>query len=170
MMAWLRRIAVGVETLNRVMYWVSAVAIVLSSLILTYEVVMRYLLKIPTIWEIEAAVYLGVLATFMGAAYGLKDGAHINIDVVIRVLHPRTRRRLERFTSFLALVFCAYVAYKGWEMFWEAFSKGWRSESVWGPPLAAPYLFLPLGMTLLSLQFLIQMFGLGRPEKPIPTH
>ena len=166
----LRRVARGVEAFNRAMYWISAVAIVLSSLILTYEVVMRYFLKIATIWEIESAIYLGILATFMGAAYGLKDGAHINIDLVIRALSPRARRGLEIITSSLAVIFCVYVAYKGWELFWEALSKGWRSESLWGPPLAIPYLFLPLGMTLLSLQFLIQIFGLGRPKEPVSTH
>jgi len=160
----LRRPARIVETFNRVMYWFSAVAILLSSLILTYEVVMRYFLKIPTIWEIEASIYLGVLATFMGAAYGLKDKAHINIDLVIRALPASFQRKLEKVTSFLSLLFCTYVAYKGWELFWEAYSKGWRSESLWGPPLAIPYLFLPLGLTLLSLQFIIQIFGLAESK------
>jgi len=161
----LTRLSKAVEGFNRVMYWLSAGAIVLSSLILTYEVVMRYFLQIPTIWEIETAIYLGVLATFMGAAYGLKDGAHINIDLVVRALPPGAQRILEKITSFLALLFCAYVAFKGWELFWEAYSKGWRSESMWGPPLAVPYLFLPLGMSLLSLQLLIQIFGLGNSEE-----
>ena len=157
----LRRLSSAVEAFNRVMYWLSAVAIVLSSLVLTYEVVMRYFLKIPTIWEIESSIYLGVLATFMGAAYGLKDGAHINIDLFVRALPSGAQRTLDRITSSLAFLFCAYVALKGWELFWEAFSKGWRSESMWGPPLAVPYFFLPLGMSLLSLQLLIQIFGLG---------
>jgi TRAP-type C4-dicarboxylate transport system permease small subunit len=157
----LMRLSGAVETFNRAMYWLSAVAIVLSSLILTYEVVMRYLLKIPTVWEIESSIYLGVLATFMGAAYGLKDGAHINIDLFVRALPPGGRRFLEKITSSSAFLFCAYVAFKGWQLFWEAFSKGWRSESMWGPPLAVPYFFLPLGMSLLSLQLLIQIFGLG---------
>jgi TRAP-type C4-dicarboxylate transport system permease small subunit len=57
------------------------------------------------------------------------------------------------------------VAYKGWELFWEAYSKGWKSDSLWGPPLAIPYFFLPLGLTLLSLQFIIQIFGLGKPKE-----
>jgi TRAP-type C4-dicarboxylate transport system permease small subunit len=147
------------------MYWFSAVAIVVSSLILTYEVVMRYFLRIPTIWEIESAIYLGVLATFMGAAYGLKDGAHINIDLFVRFLPPGAQRILQRITSSLAFLFCTHIAFKSWELFWEAFSKGWRSESMWGPPLAVPYFILPLGMTLLSLQFLIQIFGLTTSQK-----
>src|SRR4030042_5186977 len=112
------RLSKAVETFNRIMYWLSAGAIVLSSLILTYEVVMRYLLQIPTIWEIESAIYLGVLATFMGAAYGLKDGAHIHIDFFVRALPPGAQRTLEKINSSLALLFCAYVAFKGWELFW----------------------------------------------------
>jgi len=161
----LRMLAGIVEAFNRVMYWFSAVAILVSSLILTYEVTMRYILKIPTIWEIEAAIYLGVLATFMGAAYGLKDGAHINIDLVTRAFPPRIQIRLYRMTSFISLLFCIYLSYKGWQFWWEAFSKGWRSESLWGPPLAIPYLFLPLGMSLLSLQFIIEIFGLRKAKE-----
>ncbi len=161
----LRWVARMIEGFNRAMYWVSAGAILLSSLILTYEVVMRYFLKIPTIWEVETAVYLGILATFLGAAYGLKDGAHINIDLVTRTLPVRVQRKIEAVTSFLSLLFCLYVAYKGWELFWEAYSKGWKSDSLWGPPLAIPYFFLPLGLTLLSLQFIIQIFGLGKPKE-----
>jgi TRAP-type C4-dicarboxylate transport system permease small subunit len=161
----LRMLARIIEAFNRVMYWFSAVAILLSSLILTYEVLMRYIFVIPTIWEIEAAVYLGVLATFLGAAYGLKDGAHINIDLVTRALPPRIQIRLYRMMSFISLLFCIYLSYKGWQLWWEAFSKGWRSESLWGPPLAIPYFFLPMGVSLLSLQFIIEIFGLRKAKE-----
>ncbi len=161
----LRMLARRVEAFNRVMYWFSAVAILLSALILTYEVLMRYLFRIPTIWEIEAAIYLGVMATFMGAAYGLKDGAHINIDLVTRALPPRIQTRLYRMMSFISLLFCIYLSYKGWQLWWEAFSKGWRSESLWGPPLAIPYFFLPMGISLLSLQFIIEIFGLRKAKE-----
>lgn len=161
----LRMLARIIEAFNRVMYWFSAVAILLSALILTYEVLMRYLFRIPTIWEIEAAIYLGVLATFMGAAYGLKDGAHINIDLVTRALPPRIQTRLYRMMSFISLLFCIYLSYKGWQLWWEAFSKGWRSESLWGPPLAIPYFFLPMGISLLSLQFIIEIFGLRKAKE-----
>ena len=166
----LRTVARMIEGFNRAMYWLSAGAILLSSLILTYEVVMRYFLKIPTIWEVETAVYLGILATFLGAAYGLKDGAHINIDLVTRTLPVGVQRKLQAVTSVLSLLFCLYVAYKGWELFWEAYSKGWKSDSLWGPPLAIPYFFLPLGLTLLSLQFIIQIFGLGKPKETSISH
>ncbi|MDI6755047.1 MAG: TRAP transporter small permease [Thermodesulfobacteriota bacterium] len=146
-----------VEGFNQFLYTLSSLAIVLSAFVLTYEVIVRYVLRIPTIWEIEFSVYLTIMATFLGAAYGLKDGAHINIDLITRLLPPGFNVRLSQVTSVLSFVFCVLIAWKGWEMWWEAFSKGWKSESLWGPPLAFPYFFLPLGMTLLSFQYLFKI-------------
>jgi len=153
------KIAKVIENFNHFLYIVSSLAILLSAFILTYEVIMRYVLRTPTIWEIEASVYLTIMATFLASAYGLKDGAHINIDLITRLLPVTFNAKLSMVTSVLALFFCALIAWKGWEMWWEAFSKGWKSESVWSFPLAVPYFFLPLGMTLLSLQYIIQIRG-----------
>ncbi len=146
-----------VERWNRFLYYLSSLAIFLSALVLTYEVIVRYILRVPTIWEIEFSVYLIIMATFLGAAYGLKEGAHINIDLITRLLPGRLNARLSQVTSFISFLFCVLIAWKGWGMWWEAYSKGWKSESLWGPSLAVPYFFLPLGMTLLALQYLIQM-------------
>lgn len=150
---------------------VCALAILVSAGVLTYEVITRYVLKTPTIWEIEFSVFLLIMATFVGAAYGLKNGAHIHIDLVTYLLPPRIRARLSLLTSFVALVFCALLALMGWDMWWEATVKGWRSDSLWGPPLWIPYLFLPLGMTFLCLQYLVHISNLwsglksGREEE-----
>jgi TRAP-type C4-dicarboxylate transport system permease small subunit len=40
-------------------------------------------------------------------------------------------------------------------MWWEAVVRNEHSESLWGPPLWIPYFFLPLGMTLLFLQYIV---------------
>lgn len=43
-------------------------------------------------------------------------------------------------------------------MWYEAWVNGWRSSTVWGPPLSYPYFILPLGMTIVSLQFLVIIY------------
>jgi C4-dicarboxylate transporter, DctQ subunit len=121
---------------------------------------MRYVLRTPTIWEIEFSVYLLIMATFVGAAYGLKHGGHININLITHLLPPRLQAHLTFYTSILSLIFCLVVTWLGWEMWWEAASKGWRSDSLWGPPLWISYLFLPFGMTLLCLQYLVHLSNL----------
>jgi TRAP-type C4-dicarboxylate transport system permease small subunit len=147
-----------IEKINYIQWVISGFLILAAALVLTYEVIMRYMLNIPTIWEVEASVYLIIMATFLGAPYGIKEGSHIGIELVTVHLSSRTTAGLTIITAFISWIFCLLVAWKGWEMWWEAFSKGWRSESLWGPPLAVPYFFLPLGMSLLSLQYIIFMY------------
>lgn len=151
-----------VEGVNRILYYLSAFAILASALILSYEVIMRYVYRTPTIWEIEASVYLTIMATFLGAAYGLKDGAHIKIDLITNLLPASFNFWLSLITSYFSFGFCLLLAWKGWVMWWEAFTKGWKSESLWGVPLAIPYFFLPLGMSLLSIQYLREIFKMQK--------
>jgi TRAP-type C4-dicarboxylate transport system permease small subunit len=47
------------------------------------------------------------------------------------------------------------LAWYAWPMWWESVINHEHSESLWGPPLWVPYFFLPLGMTLLFLQYLV---------------
>jgi TRAP-type C4-dicarboxylate transport system permease small subunit len=44
-------------------------------------------------------------------------------------------------------------------MWWSAVVANEHSESLWGPPLWIPYLFLPLGVTLVCLQSIVQIHG-----------
>lgn len=151
----------------------SGLAILAATLIIVEQVVVRYVLRAPTIWQVEIAVYLLIAATFLGAPYGLKQNAHINIDILVTFLPERVRRRLDMATSFLALLFCLFLSWRGCVMWWEAFEGGWRSSSLLSFPLIYPYALLPLGMILTSLLYILRLNDMikhwktqrGAPEK-----
>jgi TRAP-type C4-dicarboxylate transport system permease small subunit len=129
-------------------------AILFAMLVIVYEVIVRYFLRLPTAWEVEAAIMATIFVTFVGSVFALKNDAHIRMDeFVLPYLKPKWRKRLSLITSILSLIFCLILAFKSWQMFWEAFSSGWRSETVWGPPLAIPYSFLAMGASIMCLQF-----------------
>ena len=52
-------------------------------------------------------------------------------------------------------VLVAILAWFSWPMWWEAVVTKERSESLWSPPMWIPYFFLPFGMTLLLLQYIV---------------
>ncbi|MFH1491627.1 MAG: TRAP transporter small permease [Pseudomonadota bacterium] len=145
--------------------YVSALAILAATLIIVEQVIVRYVLRSPTIWQVEIAVYLLIAATFLGAPYGLKQNAHINIDMFTIRFPQRVQDRLSIVTSFLALLFCIFLAGRGCIMWWEAFEGGWKSSSLLSVPLIYPYALLPLGMILTSLQYIIQLMDLIRKGK-----
>jgi TRAP-type C4-dicarboxylate transport system permease small subunit len=144
----------------------SGVAILAATLIICEQVVVRYVFNAATIWQVEIAVYLLIAATFLGAPYGLKQNAHINIDLLIIHFSDRFQRNLHIVTSFLALLFCIFLAWRGCVMWWEAYTGDWKSSTILGVPLIYPYAILPLGMALTSLQYGVIIQGLLKKERP----
>jgi TRAP-type C4-dicarboxylate transport system permease small subunit len=149
----------GATLVARFAGFATFLSILCAMLVICYEVMARYVFSWPTVWEIEAAIFLLILATFVGSVYALKDDAHISMDVVAVLIRPRARAKLNVFTSFASMLFCILVSVSGWKMWWEAYSMGWHSDSIWAPPLWIPYIFLPIGFTLMSLQFLLICIG-----------
>lgn len=137
--------------------WISFSAVFGAMLIITYEVMARYIFHWPTYWEIEAAIFLLILATFVGAAYTMKHDGHISLTILTERMSPGNQAKLNLITSLASLSFCLLVSWKSWEMWWEAYDLGWTSDSLWAPPLWIPYLFLPIGFTTLSLQFILEI-------------
>jgi TRAP-type C4-dicarboxylate transport system permease small subunit len=140
--------------------YVSALSILAATLIIVEQVVVRYVFNMPTVWQVETSVYLLIAATFLGAPYGLKENAHINIDMLIIHLSRRTREWLDLGTSFIALAFCLFLAWRGSAMWWDAYEGGWKSSGIFSFPLVYPYALLPLGMALTSLQYLVRIAAL----------
>jgi len=135
--------------------WVAALCLVAAALIVTEAVIVRKLLGISTIWQIEASVFLLIFTVFVGAPFVQKNEHHLNVDLVIIHLSPRTREITLIFVSIISCILTAILAWYAWPMWWETVVNNEHSESLWGPPLWIPFLFLPLGMTLLFLQYIV---------------
>ena len=135
--------------------WVAALCLVAAALIVTEAVIVRKLLGISTIWQIEASVFLLIFTVFVGAPFVQKNEHHLNVDLVIIHLSPRTREITLVVVSFISCILTAILAWYAWPMWWETVVQNEHSESLWGPPLWIPFLFLPLGMTLLFLQYIV---------------
>jgi len=155
--AWLRPAARVVMQLNRAMVVLGMFALLAASIVLTYSVVSRYVTKASTDWQDEAAVFCLVGATFMCGAFVQSLRGHVGIEAIAGWL-PRALDRL-RLTAvdLMCLMFCAFFAWKSWTLFHEAWVDKQTTSSSWAPPLAIPYGLMAAGMTLLSLQLLIQL-------------
>jgi len=152
-----RRFANAVNNFNVLTGYLSAIVIVISSVIIVYGVVMRYAFKTPVDWGLELSVFLLIIATFMSAAFTQLQRGHVSIEVLAHVLPSRINRWRHLVGDVLSLMFCLFVAWNAWWFFHEAFEDGRVTNSAWGPKLWVPYLFMATGLTALSLQLIVQI-------------
>src|ERR1700722_13713713 len=148
---------------NSVIGALSSVALVIASLVLTYSVASRYFVPLATDGQDELSVFLIVGAVFMSAAAIQARRGHIGIEAIVGLLSPRVNHWRQFAVDVASFLFCAFFSWKSALLLDEAWTENFHSESTWGPPLWIPYSLMTVGMTLLSLQLLLQIVtGLTR--------
>lgn len=154
--AW-KLFARAVKGLNILTGYLSGITILITSIIICYGVVMRYFFSSPTDWGLELSIFLLIIATFMSAGYTQLLRGNVSIEVLDHLLSPRANKWRYLTGDILSLVFCTILTWNSWQYFHEAFQDGRVSNSTWGPRLWIPYIFMAIGMTMLTLQLLVQV-------------
>jgi TRAP-type C4-dicarboxylate transport system permease small subunit len=151
---------------NSIIVALSSVALVIASLVLTYSVTSRYFLHLSTDWQDELSVFLIVGAVFMSSAAIQARRGHVGIEAIVGLLSPAVNHWRQLAVDLASFLFCAFFSWKSWVLLDEAWTENFHSESTWGPPLWIPYSLMTVGMTLLSLQLLLQV-ATGLTRRPL---
>lgn len=145
------------KIIDKITEWVGAMAgilVLLTAVAIFIEVVMRGIFNSPTEWAVEMAVYFVLIAGFLGMPIAYSAGKHINVDIFISHLNPRTKCVLEIFNCIIAVIFCAIFFNEALGMSLLSLDMNQLSPSTLRVPLWIPQMALPIGMGLLVLQFL----------------
>ena len=157
----------AVHAASRLFGVVAAGMILLSIFIVCHMVFVRAVLGQSSIWQTEFVTFAIVAATFLGAPYILLTRGHVAVDIVPLMVTPPTRRALNVLGSVVALVFCLLFLYASLSWWHEVFALNQTTPSIWRARLWIPYLAVPVGLTLLCLQFVAEIWlVLTRRENP----
>lgn len=136
----------------------AAFMVVVAVVITCQMIFIRYFLNGSTYWHTEAVVYLILAATLLGLPYVQKLKGHVNVELVPMLLPPSGRKLLMIVSFSAAILVLAIMTYYSADLVYVSFTKGWTSETVWGPPLWIPYLTMPIGFGLFALQLIADLF------------
>lgn len=160
---WLK----AVDAISTLCGWVSAAMILVSVAITCQMIFVRFVLNQSTIWQTEAVTFLMVAATLIGLPYVQKLRGHVNVDLIPLMMRPPARKALALFTLSVSIIIVALMVVYGFEFWHTAWSRNWKSDTVWGVRLWIPYLAMPVGFGLLLLQLVADLAavvtGLDKP-------
>lgn len=122
------------------------------TLLVLYEVLVRYILSAPTSWTAEVENYLQIAMVMLGGGFALHHGGHVRVDVLWRNFGERGRAWVDVFTALCVLASMAPMIYYGAELSWEAFETGQTSVSAAEIILWPSMVTVPVGAAMVALQ------------------
>jgi len=152
-----RKLQWMIEALSSITGGMAALCIVAAALVVTEGIITRKVFGLSAIWQIEASVFLLIFATFVGAPFVQKSEHHLNVDLILVHLSPKTREMILIIVSVITCILSGILAWFAWPMWWEAIIRNDHSYSLWSPPLWIPYFFIPFGMSLLLFQYIVHI-------------
>ena len=155
-----------VRRLSQLCGIVAAGLIALGVLVVCHMVFVRYVLNQNTIWQTDFTTYCLIAATFVGSPYVLLTRGHVNVDVLPYYLGARARYRLALASAVVSFAFCATIAVLTF-LFWkEAWDNRWVSDTMWRARMWIPYSSMPIGLGILSLQYIADIWNLATGREP----
>ena len=156
--------------LNVPLSYLSAVLILLMMLTVVYDVVARLAFRAPTLWAIDINEYLLVYVTFIPAAWILLRDGHVNVEIVVSRLQPRTQRVMSLITDVMGLFYCAILTWQGWLVARDALAKDYRFSTALSFPQFPVFVIIPLGAAWLGLAFLVRLLSrAGGSRDAVPS-
>jgi TRAP-type mannitol/chloroaromatic compound transport system permease small subunit len=137
-----------IDTINTWVGKAFAWLILVLTLGISYEVLVRYVFRAPTTWAFDFS-YINYGALFlMAGAYTLARNGHVRGDVVYRLWKPRTQASFDLvlYVIFFLPATAAWI-YSGW--LYAERSIGYREVSI----------FSPAGVPVFPLKTLIPIAG-----------
>lgn len=150
--------------INLVCAILAAALLLFVAAIICFEVASRATTGSSRLWVIEVSEYSLLFITFLGAPYLLEKNMHVVLDIVYNNLQRRPKQVVQILNAAIGLFVCATLTIVGVMVVAEQFSIGVREVTVMRPESWWITAALPVGMFLMTVQFLDQIIRVIRGE------
>lgn len=143
-----------------------AALLVGMTLLVFFETVLRFGFNMGLMWSEELTLHMSAWLVLFGASYGLRVGAHIGVDFLIKKFEPETQRIITLIMVAAGLVYCGLFIYGAWNYLAKVYKIGielndlpikkWEAHSI-----------LLVGFVLIGLRLLVIGKQVWRREQTV---
>lgn len=110
-------------------------------------------LQVP-LWSVQFNEYSLLWITFLGAAWLLRKGRHVSLDIVTRRLTKRDLGKFHMVHAIFGLVVCGLLTWYSGAITWDHFQRGVMDVRAVDVPKYMILSLVFLGFLLLTMEFL----------------
>jgi C4-dicarboxylate transporter, DctM subunit len=118
-----------------------------------FRAVFHWLAAMDASWAQELTIYLFIWMAKFGAAYGVRTGIHVGVDVLVMRMAPERAKKVILFGLLAGALFTAVIANFGAHFTWSVFESGVRSNDL-EIRMWIIYMAIPAGSSLMCFRFL----------------
>lgn len=122
------------------------------------NVFVRYILKSNIHWAMEFTVIAFAWLIFLGAAWGIKVGAHIGVDTLINLFSDKIKKQISTVAAILCIIYGIFILIGSYNYVAKIYSIGILSQDIKWLPQWMPRIVMPLGYALIILRFTEALF------------
>ncbi len=153
----MHKIVDGIDRLSIFLGRVSAVVLVLMTLLILVEIALWSLFQQTTMVSDEYSSYAMATIVFFGAGFCLKDKGHIRITLLLNFLPATLAKGLIFFSTLLSTAFMGYLWWYLYKMCLAAWKYNSMSGTLTRTPLWIPMLLMLVGAVGFFLQLLAEL-------------
>ncbi|HMQ42153.1 MAG TPA: TRAP transporter small permease [Paracoccus sp. (in: a-proteobacteria)] len=109
------------------------------------------------VWAQEACIYLFVWMAKFGAAYGVRIGIHVGVDILSERLEGTAKKVVTTIAMSGGIIFTAIVAWFGADFVYHVYLNGQTSPDL-EIKMWVVYLAVPLGSALMCFRFIQALY------------
>ena len=133
--------------------------LVFISIVMMWQIIMRYVFSSSLSWAEEACRYAWILSTFLSIGFCMKKGSELKVDILAQSLPVKTRRTLELLIQIFVTVLMCYMFIASFEAIGNAYFAKQVSSA-----MRMPFYWLYIGASigygiglLRSIQLVVKM-------------
>ncbi len=139
-------------------FYFSCAIVAFIAISVCYNVFMRYFLKSPPLWVVQATEYSLLWIVFLSASYLLREGGHISIDLIYGSLKGKKKVIVDLLINFLCSFFMGILTLFSSFYFFECLSLKVTDVRTYTVPKWILFSVIPFGSFFLTVQFLRLFF------------
>jgi len=118
---------------------------------------MRYAFNRPSVWAMEACIFMLLLVTYVGSSHTQLERGHIRVDIIYTFISKSKGQILDVLSSGICLFYISLLAWASLHEVLRMHAHDIRTDTILATPTFPFHVADCLGITMLGLVILVQI-------------